>query len=134
MEGPSINVISTSSGAVEIPVASTNVVYTMPVNLKMGEFFAVAYKATSDGNVKLKIELEQCHVEPTQEAADVRSVEPETFSDIESSLSDEIWHIKKIEPVCLPFGRFKITGLGAPNANHASTTIQIKIGILGTSY
>jgi hypothetical protein len=133
MEGPSVNVISNSTGVIEIPVATTGVVYTPAINLKMGEYFAVAYKATSDGAVKLKIEFEQCYVEPTLEALDVRSVVPEGYSEVNAALADEDWHIAKIEPICLPFGRFKITGLGAPLANDATTTLQIKLSILGTS-
>lgn len=133
MEGPSVITITTSTGVAEIPIATTAVVYTPAINLKMGEYFAVAYKATSDGAVKLEIKFEQCHVEPTLEAADVKSVVPTGFTTIETGLADEIWHIKKIEPICLPYGRFKITGLGAPSANDASTTLQLKLSILGTS-
>jgi hypothetical protein len=129
MEGPFVNQIQTSTGVIEIPIAANAVVYTSAISLKYGEFFAIAYRATSAGAVKLKIELEQCYQQPTSEAADVNSVEPEGFSDIETALADEIWHIKKIEPVCLPYARFKITGLGAPSANDASTTLQIKISI-----
>jgi hypothetical protein len=131
MEGPNVNTIATSTGVTEIPVASEAVVYTPAINLKMGEYFAIAYKATSDGNVKLTIAFEQCYTEPTSEAADVKSVTPTGFTAI-ATLSDESWHILKIEPVCLPWGRFKITGLGAPSANDASTTLQIRIGILGS--
>jgi hypothetical protein len=131
MEGPNVNTIATSTGITEIPIAEDAVVYTPATNLKKGEYFAIAYKATSDGSVKLKIEFEQCHEEPTSEATDVKSVVPESFSDIESSLADESWHCKKIEPVSLPYGRFKITGLTGAGANDASTTLQIKFAILG---
>jgi hypothetical protein len=132
MFGPKVNTISNITGVIEIPIASDAVVYTPSFGLKMGEYFAFAYKATSDGNVKLKIEFQQSHKLPdTEEAADVTYVEPESASDIESALADEIWHIKKVEPICLPYGRLKITGLGAPSANDASTTLQIKIGIKG---
>ena len=132
MEGPNVNTIANSTGVIEIQIVEDAVVYTPAINMRMGEYFALAYKATSDGNVKLKIELEQCHVEPTSEDADVRSVEPEGFDDIESALADEIWHIKKVEPICLPYARFKITGLGAPSANDETTTLQMKISILGS--
>lgn len=131
MEGPNVNMVATSTGVLEIPIASTAVVYTPAIKLKAGEYFAIDYKATSDGNVKLKIEFEQCFTEPTSEAADVRSVVPEGKSPIETALADENWHVVKIEPIAMPFGRFKITGLGAPSANDASTTLQINIGILG---
>jgi len=130
-EGPFINTIKTTTGVIEIPVASQAVVYTPSIKLKQGEYFAVALKATSDGAVKLKVEFEQSHDRPTtEEASDVKYVVAEAVGDIVSSLADEIWHIYKLEPVALPYGRFKITGLGAPSANDASTTIQIKLGIL----
>ena len=129
-EGPNVNTVATSTGVIEIPIVENAVVYTPAMELRQGEYFAVAYKATSDGNVKLEIKFEECHLEPTLEASDVRSVVPEGFTTIETGLNDEIWHIKKIEPICLPYGRFKITGLGAPSANDASTTLQIKVGIL----
>lgn len=132
MEGPNVNTIANSTGVIEIPIASTATVYTRSINVKMGEYFAFAYKATSDGAVKLKIEIEQSHVAPTtEEASDLKWVTPEGFSAIESALADENWHIAKIEPICLPFLRLKITGLGAPLANDASTTLQLKLGILG---
>jgi len=134
MEGPNVNAVANKTGVIEIPIISDAVVYTPPISLKFGEYFAIAYKATSDGNVKLKIEFEQCHVEPDLEVADVRSVEAVGFADIEASLADEIWHIKKIEPAALPYGRFKITGLTGVGANDASTTLQIKISILGSGF
>jgi len=131
MFGPEVNTISSVTGVKEIPIAEDAVVYTPAVGLRMGEYFALAYKATSDGNVKLKIEFQQSHKLPdTEEASDDTYVEPEGSEDIESALADEIWHTKKIEPVCLPYGRFKITGLTGDGANDASTTLQIKVGIL----
>lgn len=121
-EGPFVDQIL-SSDVIEIPIATVAVVYSAVIELNMGEYFAVAYRATSDGAVKLQIQF--------QESADgTNFVIPESFSDINSALADEIWHIKKLEPVCMPYGRFKITGLGAPGANDASTTLQIKLGRL----
>ncbi len=122
-EGPFVDELSTGDGVKEIAVASTAVVYTATIELNMGEYFALAYKATSDGNVKLQIQWQQSHDGDNW-------VVPTGFSDIVSALDDETWHIAKIEPVCMPYGRFKITGLGAPSANDASTTLQIKFGRL----
>ncbi len=122
-EGPFVDTICATGGVIEIPIASAAVVYTPAIELNMGEYFALAYKATSDGAVKLQIQWQQSY--------DGNSwVIPESFAaaDIESALADEIWHIKKIEPICMPYGRLKITGLGAPLANDASTTLHIKIG------
>ena len=122
-EGPFVDQICTTTGVAEIAIVSDDVVYTPAIELNMGEYFAVAYRATSDGAVKLQIQF--------QESADGTNwVIPTSFADINSALADEIWHIKKIEPVCMPYGRFKITGLGAPLANDASTTLQIKLGKL----
>lgn len=122
-EGPYVDQIYPSLGVIEIPVSLVSVVYSLSIELNLGEYFAVAYKATSDGNVKLKIEFQESH-------DNSNFVVATGFADIESALADELWHIKKIEPVCMPYGRVKITGLGAPSANDASTTLQFKLGRL----
>lgn len=124
-EGPFVDIITTTAGVIEIPIASDAVVYTPTIELNMGEYFALAYKATSDGAVKLLIQWQQSY-------DDSNWAIPISFvaANIEDALADEIWHIKKLEPVCMPYGRIKITGLGAPLANDASTTLQIKIGKL----
>ena len=122
-EGPNVDQIYGSTGVIEIPVDTIDVVYSPTIELNMGEYFAIAYKATSDGAVKLQIQW--------QESADgMNFVIPESFADIAAALADELWHIKKLEPVCMPYGRFKIAGLGAPAANDASTTLQLKLGKL----
>lgn len=129
--GPNILTVENASNVQEIPVAAAAVVYTKAFSLEQGEYFALAYKATSDGDVKLKIELQQSYKLPdTEGSAEDAWIEPDGLSDIESSLADELWHIKQISPKALPYGRLKITGLGAPNANDATTTIKIKLGIL----
>jgi hypothetical protein len=121
--GPFVDQILSSVNVIEIPIATIDVVYSGVIELNLGEYFAVAYRATSDGAVKLQIQF--------MESADgTNFVIPEGFSDIESALADEIWHIKKLEPICMPYGKIKITGLGAPLANDASTTLQIKLGRL----
>ena len=122
-EGPFVDQILSSADVIEIPIAEDAVAYSGVIELNLGEYFAVAYKATSDGAVKLKIEF-------LESADGTNFVEPVGFTDIEAALADEIWHIKKLEPVCMPYGKFKITGLGAPLANDASTTLQIKLGRL----
>jgi hypothetical protein len=131
MNGPDVKTISNSTGVVEIPIAEDAVVYTPSIDLRQGEYFAVMYKATSDGNVKLKIEFEQSYTLPeTEGAADDSWVE--TIADINAALADEDWHIAKIEPIASPYGRFKITGLADPLGNDATTTLQLKLGILST--
>lgn len=127
MNGPYVKTIHNLAGAVEIPIAEDAVVYTPSIDLRRGEYFAVMYKATSDGNVKLKIEFEESWVKPTtEEAADVKWVE--AIADVESALADEDWHIQSIHPVAATYGRFKITGLADPLGNDASTTLQLKLG------
>jgi hypothetical protein len=121
-EGPFVTQIL-SDDVVEIAVSLTDVVYSNTIDLNLGEYFSLAYKATSDGNVKLKLEWQESH-------DGTNFVVPVGFSDIVSALADENWHIAKLEPVCMPYGRIKITGLGAPSANDASTTLQLKIGKL----
>ena len=129
--GPFVDPIPTIANVTEIPVATTAVVYTKSMSLKLGEYFALGYKATSDGDVKLKIELEQSYRRPTtEEASDTAYVVSESVTSIETALADEDWHYKKIEPVALPFARLKITGLASTSPNDASTTIQLKLGKL----
>ncbi len=122
-EGPFVDTISATGGVIEIPISLVDVVYTPTIELNMGEYFALAYKATSDGAVKLLMQWQQSY-------DGISWAIPEAFAaaNIEDALADEIWHIKKIEPICMPYGRIKITGLGAPLANDASTTLQIKMG------
>lgn len=125
------NILS-SSDVEEIAVASAGTVYTKATDLRYGEYFALMYKATSDGNVKLQIQLQQSHKLPSSEGSNEDEwVIPTSMADIESALADEIWHIKKLSPIALPYARLKLVGLGAPSANHASTTIKFKIGKLG---
>ena len=129
--GPDVRDIETSAGTkvVDIPVATTDVVYTKAFSLSYGEYFALAYKCTSDGNVKVKIEIELSFQLPTTEGvADDTYKTYEGASAIESSLADETQHLKAITPPALKYGRIKLTGLGAPSANDASTTIRLRIG------
>lgn len=125
--GPDVQPVYNSSGSTTIAVASTDTAYTQSIDLKGGEYFAVAYKAASDGEVNLKIEMEQSFQVPTTEgSSDTMWVEPGNASDIESALADENFHINALGafglPVPLHYGRFKITGQGS---NDASTTISI---------
>ena len=122
--GPISQNVLNSSGSSTIAVASTGTVYTKYIRFKSAEYFAIMYKATSDGTVNLKIELEQSYAKPSTEgAADTNYVEPEDVDDIDDSVTDEVWHIKTLNPDPLPYGRFKLTG---QTGNHSSTTIEIK--------
>ncbi len=127
--GPEVRGIFSSAGVADIPVASAAVVYTRSFKLSYGEYFALTYKATSDGNVKLKIEIEQSFQPPTTEgSSDVTYVTYEGATAIETSLSTKTQHIKAITPPALKYMRIKITGLAGALANHASTTIRLRIG------
>jgi len=130
MEGPFVDTIKSILDEELIPVATTAVVYTPAKLVEKGEYFALMYKATSDGDVKLKIEIESSYKLPvTEESAD--DYWAESTDDVVAALADENWHIKKIEPVAAKYIRVKITGLAAPSANDASTTLNLKLGILG---
>jgi len=113
-----------ATDVIEIPCGSTGVYYSRSISLAYGKYFAISYKASSTGTVELKLEFEQSWVLPTTEgSADDNWVEPESASDINAALADEVWHHESISPVAVPFLRVKITATGA---NHASTTLQIK--------
>lgn len=125
--GPSGRNLENSAGATSIPVASTATVYTKAIPLTLGRYFALSYKATSDGDVDLKIELEQSHKLPTTEgASDASYVVGEGISDIETNLTDEFWHHASVSPIPVKYGRLKITGQGT---NHASTVIEALLSI-----
>ena len=122
--GPQVDDVLSSADAVDIAIASTAVIYTKAFKLTYGEYFALAYIATSSGTVDLTIELEQSFQAPaTEGAADDNYVEPEGMANI-AAVSDENMHVKAINPVPMPWGRFKITG-GA--SNDASTTIRLRL-------
>lgn len=123
--GPNTENILTSAESSTIAVASTATVYTKHFRLKSCEYFAIMYKATSSDAVNLKIELEQSYTTPaTEGSSDTNYVEPEDVGDIDASITDEVWHIRTLNPDPLPYGRFKITGQAG---NHSSTTIAIKV-------
>lgn len=127
MEG--VRDIESSAGVLDIAVATTAVIYTKSFRLDYGEYFALFYKATSDGNVKLKIELQQSTVPPdTEGAADAKYVTKDGDTAIEAALATETQHIKAITPISMKYARLKITGLGGESANDASTTIRLRIG------
>jgi len=121
------NVTQASNGSVDIAVATTGTVYTNSFKLNRGEYFETSYYAVSSaGTISLTIELEQSFQSPTTEGvADATYTEPVNMSDIVTTLTTEgIWSHVAISPVVLPYGRFKITGTGA---NNADTIVNMKI-------
>jgi len=117
-----------STHVAAVPVATTATVYTRSVLMGSGENYALQYKATSDGTVLLKIELEVGLVPPTTEgSADTTNYcVPENFADIESALADENLHQKNIAPPVSKYCRLKITGSGANDATTTLTATLIK--------
>ena len=129
--GPHIRDIETSAGTrvLDIPVGTTDVVYTKAFSLAYGEYFALAYKCTSDGNVKVKIEIELSFQLPTTEGSvDTTYKTYEGATAIETALANKTQHIKAITPPALKYARIKLTGLGGVSANDSSTTIRLRIG------
>ena len=116
--------IVNSSSVVAIPVAGTATVYTPVFEINALEAMGLQAIAASDGAVDVLIQLEHCYAEPTSEAADTtNAVVPDGFADI-LNLTDELLHIKQINPVPAFKARFKMTGQGS---NAASTTVSLKL-------
>lgn len=121
---PVIDDILTSLHSTSIAIAGNVTVYTKSFEFGAAEYWALDYKATSDGTPGLKIELEQGNSLPTTEgSSDTGWVVAESASDIEAALADENQHYKKLSPVVTKYGRLKITG----SSNHASTTLRAKL-------
>lgn len=117
--------IVSAANATSIAIASAATVYTKSFTMTMAEYYALCYKATSDGTVQLRIQLEQSYKLPaTEGSADANWVVPENMADIEAAdaLDDETQHHKVLNPICLEYGRFKITG---GSSNHSSTVIRM---------
>lgn len=123
---PTLDDILTALHSTSIAIAGEVTVYTRSWEWGFAEYFSLDYKATSDGVVNLKIELEQGNVLPTTEgSADTSNwAVAENAADIESALADENPHFKKLSPVVSKYGRLKITGAAT---NDASTTLRAKL-------
>lgn len=117
--------IMKQDGTDPIPVASTGTVYTPSFPLMGAEAFGVTLLAASDGDVDVKIELEQGEQRPTTEEAVDASFwkEPDGMADV-LVVNDKLLHKKNLAPVPGLYGRFKLTGQGS---NDATTTIRIDL-------
>ena len=124
MFGPNITTILTAANASDIAVASTGVVYTAYFRLIKSVYFGIGYRAVSaSGTPSITIQLEQSWTLPvTEGSADTNYVIPVGISDIVTDLITETWNLKPLAPICMPYGRFKITGTGA---NPADTLVNI---------
>jgi len=123
--GPSVKPVCASTGLKgEIAVASTGVVYTHSMSVKNGKNFSLKYKASSaSGTANVKIEIEESDRLPTTEgSSDVHYVTPEGVPAVETSVTDEVWHIKTLSLVVAPYVRFKLTGV---SANPADTVVEM---------
>lgn len=120
--------VSNASDVVEMPIASTSVVYTKSIRVGNGMFFGIYAKAGSSiGTPSIKVEMQQGFTEPTTEgAADDNWVEPDGFDDIFSEIADKLMHIKTITPVPGLLVRFKITG-GSSNPSDATLNLKLSV-------
>ena len=128
MFGPEPRKLVNTSDETDIAVASTAVVYTRAVSLSMGVYFGLKYKASSVSSApSVKIEMELSDRLPAVEgSADGHYVVPEGLSDVESDLTTELWKIKTMSPVPMPYMRFKVTGSGT---NPADTIVNLILTI-----
>jgi len=115
-----------SDSSENMTIEETAVVYTKAFKIGFGDYFSLDYKAASaTGTADVKIELEQSvgdAVPTTEGSLDLNYVE--SVSDIETSLSDEVWHKKAITPPVSKYARLKITGVGS---NPTDTIFNAKI-------
>lgn len=113
--------IEDSSGNTTITVASTATVYTKSINISRMIDFCLRYQLGSSPS--MKIEFEQGMEEPTTEgSSDSNWVVPDSASDIETNLTDTVYHLKAISGILpLPYFRLKITGDGSNGAGATFT-------------
>jgi hypothetical protein len=99
-------------------------VYTESFAMDRADVFGVWVKTTSvTGTPAIKIELEESYARPSTEGSgDTSWMEPAAISDVVTALADENAHIYPLNPVPMPYGRYKITGTGA---NPADTIVTM---------
>lgn len=110
----------------DLTVATTGTYYSKSFKMAFSSYFGIWVQATAaSGTPDVKIELEESYEPPTTEgSSDTDYVEPDGFSDIFSSINDQLAHIKTVSPVPMKYGRFKITGI---NANPSGTVLNIRL-------
>lgn len=110
MNAPQKIPVTLASDAVAIAVGAGATVYTKSMDLSNLDTFSLGYSVACTGVPNIKIELEQSDVVPTTEgAADSNFVVPETISEVDPSLTDELVHRTALFPICCRYLRFKIT-------------------------
>lgn len=114
--------LTQGQGAEFLAVPSQTVVYTKHIPVYNNDpSFSFEYKAESDGNVALKIEIEQGNEAPaTDYTADSSWCVPDDVVELNNALTDELLHIKAYPLTPTKFFRMKITGL---TGNDASTKL-----------
>lgn len=113
---------SAKSATIPAGGQSQNCTYSMPIKSIENKVIGVMYKATSDGTVNLKITFEQSYDRPSTEGTTDSGYL--TSESIDSSLSDENWHLATIDTAVMLYGRFCISG---ESGNDGSTTMSIKV-------
>ena len=128
--GPAVVKVGKSVNGVvnyQIPIGSTEVVYTDAISLCDLNDFALSYKVDCTGTPNVKIELQQSFQVPTNpNAADAYYVTPETLAPIETSLTNKNVHHRQLSPVTVEFYRFKLTEL---TGTVSDTTIQLWLSV-----
>ncbi len=109
-------------GVSSIAVSGETTVYSASFPLPKGEAFSWSFDFASDGDVDVKVELEQAYARPTTEgSADATVyVVPDNKTTEIISITDEVLHITAYAPNATPYARLKITG---NSGNDASTTL-----------
>jgi hypothetical protein len=135
------DVMDTGNTTSDIPVHGATIAYTKYFPIDAGEYTTVSARAySSTGTAIVTIELEQSFVAPDSEGtsqgtSDKSWAVPTNMSPIVSSLTNSTYHLSTNAPwshyalssLSLPYGRFKLTGVGANNDN---TVVNIKVNQL----
>src|SRR3990167_1254184 len=107
-----INARSTTK-VTALPVGNTDTLYTTSIDMKdasNGEDIGILYKATSDGVVNLNLKAQISFKPSTDGVADADYVDSHV---IDTSITNEAWHLATIDTVSLTHLRFKIVGQGS---------------------
>ena len=113
--------VRATDGTTNMKVNGTSTIYTQSFSLQAVDALAPMYKATSDSDIKLYIDLEQSYRRPTTEGSlDVAYLVTDSIA---TAYITDAWRHATVDTLYpLPFGRFIIRGL---SGNDASTTLEI---------
>ena len=102
-----------------IAINGTATVYSSAFKIDKGEYFGIAYKASSGGTIKVRLELEVS-------LDGINFATAENMPMVDPSIEDSDYHTKTLPVVRCTYMRFKITGLAG---NAATTKLQITISL-----